>query len=426
MKTEVAIVGGGLAGLTAARTLAAHGIEFTLLEASDGLGGRVRTDEADGFLLDRGFQVLLTAYPEAQRWLDYEALELQPFANGALVHYGNTLHRLADPTRDFLGALPSVLSPIGSLADKVKVLGLRQSVRTPSLDDLWAREEVTTREALTRRYGFSTSMLSRFFEPFLGGILLDKDLKASSRAFEFYFRMFSEGDTAVPAEGMGAISAQLAAPLPAEALHLNTEVESVSAGSVALRQGASLHAKTVIVATEGPVAAQLLGGAIDAPASRSVTCAYYAAPTPPIAEPVLVLDGEHAGPVNNLAVMTNVASTYAPSGQALIAATVLGLPGAGDHLLDLRIRDHVRAWFGEQVDAWTPLRTYRIEHAQPAQAPPALSTPTRPVHLGDGLYVAGDHRTNASINGAMRSGRLAAEAVLTNLGVPLLDDAVRV
>ncbi|MEM6783194.1 MAG: NAD(P)/FAD-dependent oxidoreductase [Bacteroidota bacterium] len=422
--SEVVIVGGGLAGLTAARTLAEHRIEFVLLEASDGLGGRVRTDAVDGFLLDRGFQVLLTAYPEAKRWLDYEGLDLQPFDNGALVHYRGTLHRLADPTRDFFGALPSVFSPIGSLADKVKVLGLRQSVRTPSLDDLWARDEVTTREALTKRYGFSETMLSRFFEPFLGGILLDKDLNASSRAFEFYFRMFSEGQTAVPARGMGAIPEQLAAPLPTEAIRLNTPVESVSGGSVALRDATSLRAKTVIVATDGPTAAHLLNGSLDPPASRCVTCAYYAAPAPPIDEPILVLDGENAGPVNNLAVMSNVAAGYAPAGQALIAATVLGLPDADDNLLDLRVRDHCRTWFGAQVDAWTPLRTYRIEHAQPAQAPPALTPPTRPMRLGDGLYLAGDHRTNASINGAMRAGRLAAAAVLADLGVPVQDEAV--
>ncbi|MEO1075332.1 MAG: NAD(P)/FAD-dependent oxidoreductase [Bacteroidota bacterium] len=423
--SDVVIVGGGLAGLTAARTLAAHGIAFTLLEASDGLGGRVRTDEFDEYLLDRGFQVLLTAYPEAQRWLDYDALDLQLFDNGALVYFSGMLHRLADPTRDFFGALPSVFSPIGSLADKVKVLGLRQNVRSPSLDELWARDEVTTREALTKRYGFSASMMTRFFEPFLGGILLDKDLKASSRAFEFYFRMFSEGMTAVPAMGMGAIPEQLAAPLPADAVRLNTPVESVSAGTVSLKHEQSVLAKTVIIATDGPTAARLLNGAVESPASRSVTCAYYAAPVPPIDDPILVLDGENTGPVNNLAVMSNAAPSYAPDGQALVAATVLGIPNAGDSLLDLRVRDHCRTWFGEQVDEWTPLRTYRIEHAQPAQVPPALSPPTRPIRLGDGLYVAGDHRTNASINGAMRAGRLAAEAVLADLGVPLLDEAVR-
>ncbi|MEM8558926.1 MAG: NAD(P)/FAD-dependent oxidoreductase, partial [Bacteroidota bacterium] len=389
------------------------------------LGGRVRTDEVDGFLLDRGFQVLLTAYPEAQRWLDYDALDLRAFANGALVFLSGTLHRLADPTRDFFGALPSVLSPIGSLADKVKVLGLRQNVLKPSLKDLWAREEITTRAALTERYGFSTSMLTRFFEPFLGGILLDKQLQASSRAFEFYFRMFSEGQTAVPAMGMGEIPAQLAAPLPNDAIRLNTRATSVTANTVKIGRGESVRAKTVLVATEAPAAARLLTG-LDAPPSRSVTCAYYAAPTPPIADPILVLDGENAGPVNNLAVMSNVAPSYAPDGRALIAATVLGLPDAGDNLLDVRVREHCRTWFGEQVDAWTPLRTYHIEHAQPGQVPPALTPPTRPFRLDDGLYVTGDHRTNASINGAMRAGRLAAEAILADLGVPVLDASVTV
>lgn len=412
---DVLIVGAGLAGLCCARELDRHGVSFKVVEASDGIGGRVRTDEVDGFLLDRGFQVLLTAYPESQRVLDYDALDLRSFYDGALVRFDGDFHRIADPLRDPLAVPQTVLSPIGTIADKLRVLRLRQSVRSPDLDALWARPEIATGEALRERYGFSESMIERFFVPFLGGILLDRDLQASSRAFEFYFRMFTEGDTAVPARGMQQIPEQIAAALPDHAIQLNTRVQHAAPKSITLEHGGTVEAKAVVVATDGPEVAYLLNQ-FEPPASRSVLCLYYAAPDAPTDDPVLVLDGEGDGPVNNLAVMSNVSPHYAPAGQTLVSVSVIGNPSQTDAEIESRVRGHLRRWYGEAVDAWRSLKTYRILHAQPEQTPPALVPPERPARLADGLYVAGDHRTNASINGAMVSGRRAAEAVLQDLG----------
>jgi phytoene dehydrogenase-like protein len=412
---DVLIVGAGLAGLCCARELDRHGVSFKVVEASDGIGGRVRTDEVDGFLLDRGFQVLLTAYPEARRVLDYDALDLRSFFDGALVRFDGAFHRVADPLREPLATPQTAFSPVGTIADKLRVLKLRQSVRAPSLDALWARPEVTTRTALRERYGFSSTMLQRFFEPFLGGILLDRALGTSSRAFEFYFRMFSEGETAVPARGMQRIPEQLAAALPDHSIQLNTRVQHAAPGSITLEHGGEVEARAVVVATDGPELAYLLDR-FDPPASRSVLCLYYAADEAPTGDPVLVLDGEGDGPVNNLAVMSNVSPHYAPAGQALVSVSVIGNPSQPDAEVEERVRDHLRRWY-PAAESWRHLKTYRILHAQPAQEPPALSPPERPARLAEGLYVAGDHRTNASINGAMISGRRAAEAVLDDLGV---------
>ena len=416
---DVLIVGAGLAGLCCGRELHRHGVTFKIVEGSDGIGGRVRTDEVDGFLLDRGFQVLLTAYPEAQRVLDYDALDLRSFYDGALVRFDGSFHRVADPLREPLAAPQTAFSPIGTLADKLRVLKLRQGVRSPSLDALWARPEISTRAALTERYGFSEVMLQRFFEPFLGGILLDRDLGTSSRAFEFYFRMFTEGETAVPARGMQQIPEQLAAALPDHAIQLNTRVQHAEPYSITLEHGGTVEARAVVVATDGPEVAYLLDG-FDPPASRSVLCLYYAAPEAPHADPVLVLDGDGDGPVNNLTVMSTVSPYYAPAGQALISVSVVGNPSQPDAEIETRVRAHLRRWYGEAVEAWRHLKTYRILHAQPAQPPSALTPPERPARLADGLYVAGDHRTNASINGAMVSGRRAAEAVLEDLGISVV------
>ena len=209
----VYVVGAGLAGLRCARRLHEKGVAATVLEASDGVGGRVRTDRVDEFLLDRGFQVLLTAYPEARDALDYRELELHPFYPGAMVQTGGKLVTVADPFRRRWDGLRTALAPVGSLSDKLKVTKLRRRVTSGSLEELFARPETTTREALAAD-GFSETIVDRFFRPLFGGVLLDRELGTSSRMFEFVYRMFSLGDAALPTRGMGAIPEQLAGGLP--------------------------------------------------------------------------------------------------------------------------------------------------------------------------------------------------------------------
>ncbi|MEM9667041.1 MAG: FAD-dependent oxidoreductase, partial [Bacteroidota bacterium] len=183
--TDVLIIGGGLAGLSCARVLQHQGVSYTLMEASDALGGRVRTDEVDGFLLDRGFQVLLTAYPETERQLDYQRLGLRSFYDGALVFTGRGFQRVADPRRQPSAAWSTLRASVGSVADKLRILRLRQAVTRPPLQTLFERPETSTLDALRTRYGFSDTMIERFFRPFFGGIFLDQSLAASSRMFEF-------------------------------------------------------------------------------------------------------------------------------------------------------------------------------------------------------------------------------------------------
>jgi phytoene dehydrogenase-like protein len=409
-ETDVIIVGAGLAGLSCARELHAQGISFQIVEASDAVGGRVRTDEVDGFLLDRGFQVLLTAYPETQRVLDYEKLDLRPFYPGSLVWYKGELHKVADPWREPLDGVRGIISPIGTLADKARVGLLRARVTKGSIEELFQQPEKTTLQAL-RDEGFSDSIIDRFFRPFLGGVFLNRELETSSRLFEFVFRMFSLGETVVPALGIQQIPLQLAAGLPDGAIRLNSEVTAVKPGAVTLTNGETLAADVVVVATEGPVAARLLDQAVEPPRSRSVTCLYFAADEPPITEPILVLNGTGQGLVNNLHVADRVARTYAPIGQHLISVTVLGNPELDDAELETAVRQELQEWFGSQTGAWRHLRTYRIHHAQPHQPPPTLQPPQRTVRLENGLYVCGDYRDNASINGAMISGWRTGTAI---------------
>ncbi len=410
----VIVIGGGLAGLCCARRLHAAGVPVQLLEAAEAVGGRVRTDRLDGFLLDRGFQVLLTAYPEAQRELDYRALDLRPFVPGALVRVDGAFHRVVDPWRRPLDAALNALAPVGSLADKARVALLRRRILSGDLDEVWTRPERRTRDLLVDE-GFSAEMIERFFRPFFGGVLFDPELDTSSRMFEFTFRMFALGDSAVPAAGMGAIPAQLAASLPPDVVRTGVRVVGLDGEHVQTSTGERLTARALVVATEGSGAAALLRQPTP-PTPRSCTCVYFAAEKPPIDEAILLLDGQRSGPVNNVAVMSNVAPSYAPPGAALVAATLIGTIAEPGEVMVSLVRQQMTAWFGQDVARWRHLRSYRIPYAQPDQKPGAGSPAAREVRVRPGLYVCGDHRENGSINGAMRAGIRAADACLADLG----------
>lgn len=425
---DVAVVGAGLAGLACALRLAEAGVSCRLFEASDAVGGRVRTDRRDGFQLDRGFQVFLEAYPEARRVLDYDRLSLQPFEPGALVRAGGRFHLLTDPWRHPLSALRTLRSPVGSLLDKLRVLELRSRARR---GDLFTGPETTTLEAL-RSLRFSEGMIDAFFRPFLGGVFLDPGLETSSYVLDFVFRWMSSGDVCLPARGMGAIAEQLAGRLPPGSVWLDSPVRAVEpaegdrSAAVVLDGGARVEARAVVVATEGPEAVRLLGRQIPEslpdPGSRSEICFYYAAPEPPLEGPWLVVSGERGDLVRNLVVLSEVAPGYAPAGRHLISATVLGggsgAVGLDDAELDLAVHRQLTDWFGNQTDVWERLAIYRIPHALPTQRPGFRARREIGPRVADGLYVAGDWLESASIEGALVSGRRAAEAVLGSPGRP--------
>ncbi len=404
LTVDVLIVGAGLAGLTCARQLQAEGVSCLVLEAADAVGGRIRTDQVDGYLLDRGFQVFLSSYPEPKRWLDLERLQLKRFASGARVRYRGRFYDLADPWRRPWTALGSLVSPIGTLTDKLRIARLRSISKRGSYEERMQDPEVTSHEYL-KQLGFSRSMIDNFLRPFLGGIFLDRELNTSSRMLNFVFRMFSTGDACLPANGMQSIPEQLASSLWPGTIRLNAPVAEIRPRSVTLQSGEKLMAFRIVVATEAPTAKRLLSMSGETK-GRGVRCLYFAAEQAPFTEPILVLNGDGLGPINNLCVPSNVCASYAPPKQSLISVTSMDCT-TSESQLELQVRDQLRDWYGNQVDGWRHLRTYHIPYALPDQAPPALTPPNRSVDLGNGLFVCGDHRDNASIEGAMVSGRRA-------------------
>lgn len=414
---DVVIVGAGLAGLACAHDLTRAGVQCRVLEGSDGVGGRVRTDAVDGFLLDRGFQILLTAYPEVQRRVDVAALELGLFEPGAVIRTRGEFHRVADPLRRPRLIAQTVTAPIGTLADTARLARLVLDVRSHSVRDLLRRPDMTTADRLSRA-GFSEQMIESLWRPLFSGIQLDPDLEVSSRRFDTILRMLAVGATGVPRHGMGAIPAQLASTLPDDTVRPGARVLGVDGTGVTLDGGERVDARTVVVATEGPTAHRLLGHTVPDPGSRSAACCWFAAPAAPLAGPWLVLDGDSSGPAKNVAVMSEVQPSYAPPGRALIAAAIPG-PDALDPIVAGRVRDQLARWFGAMTGDWEHLRTDVIAHGQPAQSPPL--NPKQPVSLGEGRFVCGDHRDTASIQGAMFSGRRTSTAVLRHLGVTAID-----
>jgi phytoene dehydrogenase-like protein len=403
----VLIVGAGMAGLSCALKLHHAGQAVRLFEASDAVGGRVRTDVVDGFLLDRGFQVFLDAYPRSRQLLDIQALELKAFEPGALIYRDNHLHRLMDVFRRPASAWNSLTAPVGSFSDKLRVGWLRRKLLNSSFEAIAAREDRST-ESYLRDCGFSETIIDRFFRTFYGGIFLERDLHTSSRMFEFTFKLFGHGNATVPAKGMGEIPKQLASRLPHGSIKLNQSVQAVRQDSIILDSGECIQGRATVVATDGSTAHSLLPGLErPAPEWRAVTNLYFAADRSPIREAILCLNGSGHGLINNVCVLSDAAPNYAPAGQSLLSVAVLGLPD--DFQLVEQIQTELSVWFGPDAHQWRHLRTDRIRRGLPQQLP---NTDTPKTANESGVWLCGDYLSSASIEGAVLSGEHTAAAIL--------------
>ncbi|MBO0935723.1 FAD-dependent oxidoreductase [Fibrella sp. HMF5335] len=414
----ILIVGAGMAGLTCANYLHRQGRDVLLLDAADAVGGRVRTDVVNGFRLDRGFQILLTAYPEARQLLNYSALDLQLFRSGARIHHdeaGNKDHwmRLLNPFKEPFSVFETLVSPVGTLPDKIRIVNLIRQVQGLSTEDMFGQPATTTLTYLHEQ-GFSEQMINRFFRPFFGGVFLEDDLTTSSNFFQFCFKNFFLGDAAVPALGIGEIPAQLARSLPDNSIRLSTPVAHVSAKTVTLATGETLTGEAVVLAVDAASAARLLGRpAPTEQAFNHTTCTYFSAPagTRPDSlkvDKLLMLNTKRSSAVHNLTVISDIAPAYAPAGQLLISVSTQGMTRVDESALTSQLRTELTDWFGESVRGWQHLRTDHIPQALPTYGPNAIH---QPLQLGDGLYQCGDQTAYPSLNAAMQTGRLVAEKI---------------
>lgn len=409
---QVLIIGAGLAGLACARRLTNAGLACTVLEASDGIGGRVRTDRVEGFQLDRGFQVFLSGYPEARKTLNYAELNLMPFHPGALVRYAGRVHVMSDPFRRPQDLPQMLLGPVGSLADKFRMLRMRRDALQQRLCSVMKDSRRPTRDVL-QAYDFSNAMVRHFFRPFLSGVFLEAELSTPCWIFELVWAAFCRGATAVPRDGMGAIAQQLASSLPPGTIRLNHAVQQIQGSSVLLESGERLTTHVLVIATDDVTASRLRGEHVPEASARGSMTLYFDAPVAPQRGPWLMLNGEGDGIVRTVCVLSEAAPSYAPPGRALISVTASGQDDTHEDVSQA-IRLYLRSWFGSQVDEWRHVRTDRIHRALPPISVLPSGDHIASPRVREHLYLCGDYRESGTLDGALLSGRKAAESILSD------------
>lgn len=407
---DIIVIGGGLAGLTCARTLHRAGRKVFVAEGDDDIGGRIRTDRADGFLMDRGFQVLQTAYPEARTALDFDKLKLRTFDPGVVVRKNGTFQLLADPLRAPRYFLHTLFSKVGSFADKLRVLKLYYYLQRQPMESFFSQPDIPTRQFLTD-FGFSHDMIQSFFKPFFAGVSLDPDIEASNRVFKYIFRMFASGEAAIPENGMQEIPRQVASALPRECIGTHMRVSRLTGNGIQLTDGREISAGTFVLATDALETRHLLGE-VKPLSYFTEHCLYFTADRPPFSHSMLVLNGDGTGPIINFTVPGRVSPGYAPRGKTLMAAVVIGKINTDEGELRKKVTGQLREWFGPVVDQWHHLRTYNIKKALPDQKPPQANPLKTNPRIRENVYVCGEYNSVPSIQWALYSGRKAAEAIL--------------
>lgn len=409
-KPAILIIGAGISGLTAAVYLHQKGYKVQILEASDRAGGRIKTDNINGFLLDRGFQVFLTEYPEAKALLNYEKLALKKFLPGASVLYDEGQFEIADPFRRPSAFLSTLFAPVGTLKDKLNTFFLKKKLVQNTLPNIFEQSEIETITKL-KEYGFSEKMIERFYKPFFSGIFLENDLKTSSNMFDFVMKMFSEGDAAVPELGMEEIPKQLVQLLPNDCIFYNHKVETIEKNTIHCENGTTFLSDKIIIATEAS------GLAKDyIPVSKQnfhqVTNVYFEAKFAPTKKAVVILNAATTKKwVNNFTVMSNISAKYAPKGKVLISISLNGIPLENDITLAQNMKNELKKWLGIQVEDWNLLKVYRIKYALPNQDSILDELSSSQMKINENLFICGDHLLNGSINAAMKSGRLLADYI---------------
>ncbi len=410
MKHDAIIIGAGLSGLSAAIYLHRQGRKVLILEASDRAGGRVKTDLYDGFLLDRGFQVLLTAYPEAIDLLNYKDLQLKKMLPGATVLYDGGTFEIADPLRRPTALLNTLFAPVGTLRDKINTLWLKNKLQKMTVDEIFAQPEQSTHKQLLD-YGFSQKMIQRFYAPFLSGIFLENHLTTSNRMFDFVMKMFSDGDVAIPALGMEEIPKQLVSLLPKSSIQYHKKVSTIKDNTLTLDDGTVFEANQILIATNANEFSKEFYPTLKTTAQK-VTNVYFESKKAPSNKAIVILNASSNKKwVNNLSVISNVSVAYAPIGKVLISASYNGLANIEDSELAENMKKELEQWYGKQVHDWKLIKTYRIDYALPIQDSVRNNIPTSEIKISDTLFICGDHLLNGSINAAFKTGRLAAEAM---------------
>ena len=400
MKTAI-VVGAGISGLSCALELEKNGYRVQILEKENHPGGRVHSDVINGYILNRGFQVLQTGYPETKRLLDYEKLELCNLDPEVWIMNNNKIKKLYDPIQNPSNLLKAAFSNVGTFQDKLRLLQLRQSTTSRSTNKIFQENETTSLEQINN-YGFSESIINEFFKPLFGGAFLDNELDTTSRMFNFVYKIFSIAPIAIPKYGMKSIPEQLEAKLESK-ISFNTNVVKLDNKNVFL-ENETLSADAIVLAANHDSAKKLIPS-IEKIHWNSTSCYYFVADSPPFSSKVVLLNGNNRGEINNVFVPTNISKSYSPNHKSIISVSTIGLNNN-----ESEIRNELNNWFGNQTEDWKLLHTYHIEQALPRMSVPSVSHS----QYVNGIHMCGDYLTSSSIHGSMHSGRMTANQIIAD------------
>ncbi|MEN8786464.1 MAG: NAD(P)/FAD-dependent oxidoreductase [Flavobacteriales bacterium] len=403
------IIGGGISGLVAAQVLENHGVSPVIIEGTDRVGGRVKTDTVNGYRLDHGFQVLLTVYPAAKQYLDYDSLDLQKFVPGASIFKNKNQKIIGDPLRDLSLTFSTLFSGIGTVSDKIKILKLNTFLKRKSIEAIFEEKEGTTFNYL-QNYGFSEGMIADFFTPFFSGIFLETKLETSSRMFEFVYKMFGQGAAAVPKGGMEEIPKQLKKNLKNTKFLFNTKVSNVKDGKIKLADGTEIPSEYTIIATEpSKLVPNLVNQSVE---WKSCYTLYFTVPKRIIKKPLIGIVPDKNSLINNLFYPTSLA-TQPGGGEELLSVTVINNKGMNDEELTKKVQNELSELC--EIRDTQFLKLYKIPMSLPDLRDLRYSISPSETHLSSGILLAGDTQLNGSLNAAMISGERAALAVVQAL-----------
>ncbi|AOR29661.1 oxidoreductase [Formosa sp. Hel1_33_131] len=406
---KIHIIGAGISGLIAARVLENHGYHPVIIESTDRVGGRVKTDVVNGYQLDHGFQVLLTAYPAVQKHLDYEALELQKFLPGASIFKANAQKIIGDPLRNLSLLFPTLLSGIGNFSDKLKILKLNQKLKNKKMSDIFSEKEQSTLDYLIN-FGFSKDIITDFFTPFFSGIFLETQLETSSRMFEFVYKMFGEGDATVPKAGIEAIPKQLLNNLKSTTFKYNTKVTALKDGKITLDDDTKLESDYTIVATE---ASGLIPNLKNQSTEwKSCTTLYFETETRGIDKKLIGLIPKSGTFINNIFYNSSLECAIRPKNE-LLSVTVIDDQDLSSKALIEAVQTELKELCG--ITTMNFIKLYSIPMALPKLKDLKYEMMPSETRLTNGLFLAGDTQLNASLNAAMISGERAALGVIESI-----------
>ena len=407
--SKIHIIGAGISGLIAAQVLENYGYKPTIIEGSNSVGGRVKSDLVEGYLLDRGFQVLLTSYPAAKKYIDFDALEIQKLLPGATIFKNGKSQTIGDPLRSFSLLFPTLFSSIGTFSDKLKILKLNVLLKKKEIDTIFKEDEKTTLQYLID-VGFSEEMIQTFFKPFFSGIFLEPNLDTSSRMFEFVYKMFGEGLAVVPKAGIQAISNQLKDNLKNTKILLNSEVESVKNKGIILKDGSEIESDFTIIATE---ASQLVAN-LNNQETHWKTCdtLYFETSERIISRPLIGLISEENSLINNLFYHTSIQTTTKGKGE-LLSVTIVKNHSLSEKQLIGKITEELEDFCG--ITNTTFIKRYQIEKALPKLDNLQYEISSTETKLTSSIFLAGDQLLNGSLNAAMIAGERAAMGVIGTL-----------